>query len=60
MPMGLQMAVKVIDPIREDGNLHLGRSAVALMPAVVLDDFGFTFGGDYHVVAASMFSWSVR
>src|SRR5215813_5150152 len=46
--MGLEMFRQVVDALRQDRDLNLGRAGVAGLHCTCLDDFRFALGGNRH------------
>ena len=49
--MDLEVRRELVDPVGEQGDLHLGRPGVGDGTGVRLDDLGFVFGGSWHLVS---------
>src|SRR5947208_12373445 len=50
--MGLEVRRELVDPVGEQGDLHLGRSGVVRGTGVRLDDLGLVFAGGGHLVSS--------
>ena len=49
--MGLEVRREFVDPVGEQGDLHLGRPGIGGGTGVHLHDLGFVFGGSWHLVS---------
>src|SRR5215212_6668796 len=48
LDVGLEMLGQIVDPFREDGDLHFGRAGVAGFGRIRLDDFRLAVGRNRH------------
>ena len=44
----LEVLVEMVDALRQQRDLHLGRTGIALVPGILLDDFLFGHGFSLH------------